>query len=308
MKFIKRNLPFPVLTLALNIATLCVSAFYLFEVTSLKKPHLLRKLGAPDAYYIYSGEWWGVITNTFTHSHLILLLFNLTGLWILGAFLERRSGWISLLLLGIFSSLITSVIQLNLVDDPGLGMSRVNYFLLGYIILKSSHDKQFSFTLLPLAIFVAITGIVLIILSNQFYGSNIGLESILSGLLTGAILGMIRSSRLRIVSGITLSVVAFGTLVYAPWSATWNFTKAVKYHQNNELVLAEHYYDKALQIEPTMDDARYNLILIQIDRLSDEAYKLHANKHYQEARRIYEEILKLDTQNYWAKQQIKALP
>ncbi len=308
MKFINNNLRFPVFTLLLNVTTLVVSLYFILTSTPGNKHLLLRKLGAPDAFYVYSGEWWGIITNTFTHSHTILLLFNLVGLWILGAFLERRAGWISLLLLGTFASLITSIVQLNLIDDPGLGMSAVNFFLLGFIILKSRHDERFSFALWPLAVVTGIAGIVLIIISNQYYASNIGLQAIFSGLISGAVFGIIKPNRIRIALGILLSITAFTTLIYAPWSATWNFTKAVKYHQENRLKEAERYYGKTLQIDPTMDDARYNLILIQIDRLSDEAYELHRNKHFQEARKVYLQILELDPQNHWAKQQIKALP
>lgn len=309
MKLIKKDLSFPFFTLLLNVITLCMSLFFFFYASDYQNPNdLLRKLGAPDAYYIYSGEYWGILVNTFTHLNPIMLIFNLVGLWILGAFFERRTGWFGLFLIGSYASVITSVIQLNLSNDPGIGMSGVNFFFLGLLIVYSKRFAEFQFNLRYVASATAIIGIGLIMYSNRYLNTNIGLEAVLGGFIFGIIYGLLRGRKFKIAFGVSSIVFSLFTLFYAPWSSIWNLQRGATAHQNNELKKATNYYETALSIDPDLVDAQYNLKLIQIDELSDEAFALHEKGEFRKAEALYKQILAIDPQNIWAKQQLRKLP
>ena len=84
---------------------------------------LLEKFGAPYATQIYNGHVYGVITNNLIHLNILHLSANLLGLWLFGAFLERRIGWFKMAMLGLVCSIFGSMLQLTLTDDAGLGIS-----------------------------------------------------------------------------------------------------------------------------------------------------------------------------------------
>lgn len=309
MQIIRENMSFPLFTMMLNLLVLLASAVYFYLLNSpYPQDELLRLLGCPGAFHIFNGEWWGIVINSFVHIHPLMLAFNIAGLWILGAFIERRSGWKKLLVLGLIASILSSLTQLVISDDPGIGMSGVNYFLLGYIYVRSIRDERYHFNLRYVALALGSFGLLLIAIGNFRFDLNIGYESIISGLVYGFIFDLIKSKSVQITSFVISALSAVVLLVYCPWSAMWQFTVAFKHHSKGELSLAEKHYVNAIQINPSLKDARLNLNLIRIDRLSKEAYSLHASGKYVEAGDKYQEILKIEPDHKWAKDQIKLLP
>lgn len=307
--WIRPDLSFPKFTFMLSALTLGSSLFYIFGSNKiLPSSELLRRMGAPNAIYIYSGEFWGVFTNSFTHSNIILLLLNSLGLWILGAFFERRSGWLKLFLLGSFASIACSAIQLTISGDPGIGMTGVNYYMLGYLTIYSIRNPNYEFPLRNLALAIGLVGPIIVVIANTYFNANIGLESIIAGFLLGIFFAFIRSKAMRGLIAACILSFSIGSIFYAPWNAQWNFTRAIQHHAKQEINQAEYYYLQTLDCKPTHQDAQENLLQISIDKLADEAYELHIKEEYRAAGEKYREILQLDPQNKWAKAQLNKLP
>lgn len=309
VNWIRPDLSFPKFTFMLSVLTLSLSLFFIFGSDKiLPFSELLRLMGAPNAIHIYSGEIWGIFTNSFTHSNTVLLMLNSIGLWILGAFFERRSGWFKLFLLGSFASIACSAIQLTISGDPGLGMTGVNYYMLGYLTIYSLRNPSYEFPLRNLALGIGLLGPIIVLISNRYFQANIGLESILAGFVLGILFALIKSKVYRALVAASVLSFSFGSLFYAPWNAQWNFTKAIQHHAKHEINHAEYFYEQALAINPVHKDAKRNLTQLTIDRLADQAYELHLKEEYRAAGEKYREILQIDPENKWAKAQLSKLP
>jgi tetratricopeptide (TPR) repeat protein len=104
---------------------------------------------------------------------------------------------------------------------------------------------------------------------------------------------------------ILFSVVS---IINSPWSAEWNCSKAMRFHEKMKLKEAKKYYSRALSINPESQCANDNLLVIKIAELSKKALELHQEKKYVEAGKVYDEILKLDPRNSWALENKSRLP
>ena len=107
----------------------------------------------------------------------------------------------------------------------------------------------------------------------------------------------------------SLSLIGLSTTLFCePWSIEWNLYKAQEHYNNDNFEKAKYYYSQTLLIEPNYYSSIQNLLMIDIEELSDKTFGLHQNGEYIQAYKIYDEILKLDPNNYWAKEQIDILP
>jgi GlpG protein len=270
-----------------------------------------EKFGAPAAIDIYQGQIWGVFTNSFIHSHWIQLSLNLIGLWVFGAFIERRIGFIHYMLFGLFTSIITSEWQLALSTDPGIGLSGVVYAFLGYIFIRSFEEPEFK--LKYRKYIYPITFIILIICYaiNIIHHGIIATEAMVSGFITGTIVAYVirhlSSVKYYIIFTLLMGVCSI-TIFYAPWSSEWYLARGLHYHDVKKYDLAKENYQKAIELLPENVLAKENLKIMEVDNLSDRAYHFHALKKYNTARKIYKKILKIDPTNEWAKEGLAELP
>lgn len=303
---------FPYLTLALSLATVGMYiAFILFSGKEGASPELYTRLGAPSAYDIYDGQFWGVILNSFLHNRIDMLLINLAGLWILGAYIERRLGFHVLFLLGLFASFITSIVQFTLADDPGIGEMGVNYFLFFFILIRSFFRDEFKLKY-RFIILIVLTGLIVWFMYNNTYNNwNIGIVAILTAIILGSIAGIISVSKWKFLNYIfpVLSIGLSTTFFfYAPWSSEWHTYKGVVAHEAKDITLAKRHYQEALKINGNNKNALTNLYNIELDELSNKAFELHSAGKYIEARIYYDKVLAKDPNNTWAKEQINNLP
>lgn len=307
-----KKMRFPWMTLI--VSALSFVFFSIFQFYTKDYPvssELLSKLGAPSALEIYDGQYWGIFWNSFLHMRYDLFIVNTLGLWILGAFIERRLSLFRYFLLGLFASMSTSLIQLAFSNDAGVGLAGINFTLFFYIYGRSFKNDIFK---LKLRHFIAVGLLITLIYcvyQNNFNGWFMGTAAMISGILIGLLIGLIISFNYVKTAYITMVIILLGlvsTLFYAPWSTEWNTTKAIKYHQKGNLTKAYHFYNKALFLDPNNETAKDNIFRIRIDKLSDKAYKLHLNEQYQKAREVYINILILDPENNWAIEQISNLP
>lgn len=303
---------FPWLTLILSVITITMfSLFTWYTRDNEATPLLYTQLGAPTALEIYDGQFWGVIMNSFLHNRIDILLANLAGLWILAAYLEKRIKFQGLFPLGLFASATTSLVQLTLTDNPGIGVTAVNYFFFFFILVKSFKDENYHlkgrFVILPLMLIFLFWCWYM----DDNYGWYMAVDSMVAGVILGSTVGALSLIRFKpLYIGIT-TVLFFGffsLIYYSPWSADWNVSHAIRLHKKGKIEEAKVYYEKALQINSKNINARQNMFKIRIDELCDTAFYWHSKEDYIKARFYYEQILKLDPSNEWAKEQLKKLP
>jgi len=304
---------FPWFTLILSLV--CVAFFSLFQYyisIDTSEGNVFSKIGAPFAVQIYQGQFWGIVTNSFVHVHLIHLLLNLLGLWLLLAYLERRVNFFFLIALGFFASSITSMFQLAVSDDAGIGLSGVNYFLLLFIIGKSIKNDKFKlkYRYIYFAVLIIALGISAYLNYNNHY--KIGIESMATGLLLGLLIGFLSEVKRPYISvaAVMLVLISTGvyTLLHAPWSAEWNYSKGLEYQLKYEFTEAKKYYGKAVELDPEHSSSKSNLFIIKIEELSDLAMIAHEEEDYVLAGEYYQKILLLDPSNNWARENIAKLP
>lgn len=267
--------------------------------------------GAPYAVQIYQGQYWGVFSNSFLHTNIYHLVLNLIGLWILGSFIEKRIKLLNFILLGLFASTVTSIAQLALSDDAGLGLTGVNFFFISYIITKSFNNEVFAIRAKYIYLISAFIGIGIAFYLNEYYSFNIGIEAMIAGLIYGSIIGLSTFSANKAVPtliSITLLIISSITLFYAPWSAEWNYFKGYSAHEKGDYEDAKMYYKEAVAINPSHHTSLENLKYISIDEISEMALQAHKEEKYMLARKLYERVIKLDPNNQWAKQNLAKLP
>ena len=283
---------------------------WLTESSSFITDRTLTKFGAPTAIEIFSGRFWGIITNSFVHFSSIHLLVNLIITLFIASYVERRIGFWKLFIVGLVSSLVSSAFQLSLSNDAGIGLSGVNYALFGFIFGKTFIDQRFRIVTKHLALIVMILFIPFFEIMNRFANWNIATISLISGLIFGVLVALLSSKWYILASIFLILMCSFSivSLFYSPWSAEWNCSVAIKFHDNLKLNSAKIYYQRAVEINPDARCALDNLRLIKIDELSDKALKLHLNGKYEQAKLVYDQILKTDPTNQWAKQNKRLLP
>lgn len=272
-----------------------------------------KLFGAPDTVEIYQGHYWGVLTNNFLHTYWKLFFVNSVGIWFFGAFIERRIGFKRFFALFFFGCIIPSLWQLTLTNEPGIGLSGVNFTLFGYLLYKSRKDEVFRFKYGFIKYFFLVFMVGELIYCNyhnyfveNIYRTEAMTVAILLGLLLGRVSNEKRSIKYSIITFLT--ALSLSTLFYAPWSSEWQLYKGVQNHEENKFSLAKKYYLKALEINPENDLAKENLKLLKVDRLKSKAYDAHIKENYSLARRYYEEILILVPEDEWAKENLKELP
>lgn len=301
----------PIFTVLLTITCCAIFTMLQMDTTSIGVEEAYSRLGAPYATQIYQGQYWGVITNSLLHTNYSHLILNLLGLWILGAFIERRIGSINFILLGFYASTITSIAQLALSDDAGVGLTGVNYFFIAYLFIKSFKSSRFQLRAKYIYLSLAVFGIGLAYHLNENNSFNIGIAAMISGFVIGVITGFTTFTSKKstpVLFAVIFLIASSVTLFQAPWSAEWNYFKGYEAHKAGNYDEAKMYYKDAISINPSHHASFDNLKLISIDEISDSALKAHQDMQYPRARKLYERILKLDPSNQWAKENMAKLP
>ena len=291
----------------------CLSVFVAIQFlknTELFSNETLTYFGAPVAFDIYNFQYWGIISNSFVHYEYGNFILNAIGLLLLGSYVERRIGIKNFFLFGLIASTISSAFQLAFSDDAGIGLSGVNYALFGYIFTKTFIDIRFRIVTKNIALVVMLLFIPFCEYMNRFGGWNVATISLISGFTVGGLVAFLYSQYSKIIKLSLFLLLLFSgiSLVYTPWSAQWNCANGIYWHEKSDTERAKSYYLNAIYFDETSLCGNDNLKIIKIDELSAKAFTAHNRGDYLKARYFYEEILKIDIENSWAKNNLKRLP
>ena len=267
-------------------------------------------LGAPGSVNIYNGQYWGVLTNNFLHIYSFQLFINIIGIILFGYFIEKRIKFLKFSLIIVIASIVPSIIQLNLTNQPGIGLSSINFTLFGYILTKSFYEKTFRLKFVKIYLFAMMFIIVSCYIYNLFIEDIFRTEAMSFGFLLGILIGYLSSKKvwLQFIILFNIMLIAIATLFYAPWSSEWQLYKGVEAHKLKRYNEAEKFYQKSLKINPQNEQSKKNIELLKLDELKWKAYKAHVKEDYVLARKIYKEILLIDPNDEWTKEAFAELP
>lgn len=307
-KKIKKNIPWVVWYIVITV----IAQFFLIEFKNeinFIDANIFILLGAPNSVNIYAGQYWGVLTNNFLHVYLSQLIINVIGIIFFGYYIEKRIGFIKFLLIVIVGSIIPSIIQLNLANQPGIGLSGVNFTLFGYILAKSMKFENFKMRYINVILLIMIGIIIYFNIYNLYFEDVFRTEAIAFGLIIGLIIGFTSPWKKWIQYGMLFNIIVLSviTLFYAPWSSEWLVFKGVKEHQHKHYKKARIWYKKALKLDPDNIQAKENLELLKLDDLKWKAYKAHMKEQYLKARIYYNQILEINPNDSWAKEGLNEL-
>ena len=266
-------------------------------------------LGAPNSVNIYAGQYWGVLTNNFLHIYLSQLITNVIAIIFFGYFVEKRIGFIKFSMIVIVGSIIPSIIQLNLANQPGIGLSAVNFTLFGYILAKSMKFEAFRMKYIKILLLLMVSIIVYFNIYNLYFEDVYRTEAMAFGLITGLIIGFTSPWKKWIQYGMLFNIIILSilTLLYAPWSSEWLVFNGVTEHQYKNYKKAKYWYKKALKLDPSNIQAKENLELLKLDDLKLKAYKAHIKEQYFKAKIYYNQILEISPNDSWAKEGLNEL-
>lgn len=86
------------IVLAIAAAWLLVAMHLHQSVLAVQKSSQLMQLGAINGAALERGEWWRLLASQFMHVHFMHMLFNLCGVLVLAAAIERAAGSMALAL------------------------------------------------------------------------------------------------------------------------------------------------------------------------------------------------------------------
>lgn len=107
-------------------------------------PASLYAHGGNAASAVQAGQWWRLLSATFLHGGLMHLLFNMFGLWVAGALLERIFGSRQFLLIYFVSALAGSVASLffSAQTNVSVGASGAVFGVAGALITAVLQHRQ----------------------------------------------------------------------------------------------------------------------------------------------------------------------
>ncbi len=306
-----QHIPFPWYT---TLFTVLLIVYYIVLVILANDWNVdiedMLDMGAPSAILIFKGHFYGLFLNTLIHENYWHLLLNVSGLLFFGFYLERYKGWRFLAFFGFFSAIIGSIIQLNISDDAGIGISSSLFALFIYSTLHTIFVRRANQKVaIPIAIAV-IGSLIFFALSNYWLEDKVTIGAKVGGVIWGII--FFYSERLpspyKFLIPFSFILVLSISLFYAPWNSMWQTYNGIEAHNNQDLDQAEIYYVKALDLDNSNYVAAENYRRIKVYRLSLLAHAAHEKGDFSEARRYYLKILALGKNNRWVIENLKELP
>ncbi|TAL01275.1 MAG: rhomboid family intramembrane serine protease [Verrucomicrobia bacterium] len=239
----------------LSLLTCAVCVIVFFGLASEQKQdswEVFSKWGFLPADEIRQGKLWALVSSVFVHQALWHLVFNVYWLFVLGAPLERAVGSVRWLGLFVSAALVSSAAELTVSDTTGIGASGVVYALFGFMWVTRKRYSGFERLLDPRTILIFIVWLIGCVIASVTGVWSVGNAAHISGLLLGVgcaawVLFVQRRRLIGLVLAI-LTLLSFIGFFWAPWSADWTSSRAVRAHANGDYSSAIRSYQRALKL------------------------------------------------------------
>ena len=258
----------PWVTIAIIAA--CVAVYLGYLVAG--RPTLVvdvRRFGVLPASEIRGGAVWGLVTPVFVHFNAIHLYFNMNAIWVLGTRLERSIGSPAYLVLYVVSGALAATFQLAVSDTTGIGASGAAFALIGFmwivrdrypLLRDVMHARTMRLVSIWLVGCVVVSWLGVLPIANTAHFSGLAFGAALAGALF--------APRLRTLWAACVSaLVALAVVVtlWAPWSVTWLWERALEAHVAGRSAEAIEYYDRLLERDPEVVEAYHNRGLLRLE-------------------------------------------
>jgi rhomboid protease GluP len=153
------RIPFLSIAIAFCIAiTWLLVAMHLNQsMLAVQKSSHLMQLGAADGAAIACGEWWRLLASQFLHVHFMHMLFNLCGILVLAAAIERSAGCFALALVYFVGGTIGQYASVLLSPDlVSSGASQAMMALCAFVLLGTRRFSIARHAVLLAAVLVVI--------------------------------------------------------------------------------------------------------------------------------------------------------
>jgi GlpG protein len=114
-----------------SVLIICLM-IYLLMMVGVSSPYSWLKI-QPVAMLLDTGQWWRILGPALIHFSVLHIAFNLLWWWTLGKQIEKTFGFISLLILFVFSATVSNFAQLWVSGPNFGGLSGVVYALVGCV-------------------------------------------------------------------------------------------------------------------------------------------------------------------------------
>lgn len=299
----------PSITLLVGFISIVLFVGINLEKTS-ENWDIYMKWGAPSAMDIYNGSYWGLITTNFLHTEIWHIGFNLFWIYIFGKKIEFESTKVHYIFLIISSAMISSFAQLGFADTTGIGLSGIAYAFFGFILIKGRITEEYRGFLEKKVIILFLVWLILCVFLTHFGIFKIGNAAHFAGFIWG--MACAYFSKFKLPIQFALGGVLFGLIATSFWwnplSTTWLSYQAFKLHENQQRDEAIVVYQEILRRDATNEFAAINLAELEKNKLYEKAYQFHKERDFINARKTYNEILKLDPDDKWVKENLGRLP
>lgn len=212
----------------------------------------LSKWGACQADRIRDGAVWGLVTSVFVHIEIWHVAFNVYWLWKLGSQIEIAIGHWAWLAVFLATAISSSLAELAVAGQTGIGASGVGYGFFGFMWLSTKRFPQFRKILdqRTIGLFLLwLVGCMIMTLTDVW---SVGNAAHVGGLLFGAGLGVWlvhREKRRWVALGLVVGFVLVGTASFwAPWSGEWTAHRGVRAHEKGDYRTAIRFYQRSLEL------------------------------------------------------------
>ncbi len=225
--------------------------------------------------YVQRGEVWRLLTSALPHVNLIHLAFNLLWLWNLGTLIEGAFGQVRTFLLIAFLALGSMGAEYAFWGSNARGLSGVVYGLWGFAaVLSHYRDPDFdgavdSATNLTFVVWfflcIGVTWAGIVRVANVAHGM---------GAVLGALAGLAVAAKPRALwwamAGLLGGVCVFAAVGLRAWvnfsgDDHPEFQLGYDVEKRGEHAQAEHWYRRAVRINPKDSRAWYNLGLVYLE-------------------------------------------
>jgi len=207
------------------VIVICVVNCLLVNLVKDPAGTVVRQLLMPNAFAIWSGAVWGLLTAAFVHIAFWHILFNLWWARDFGQLLEPDMGRLRYGAFIVAAAIASSGWQLLVSNNTGIGYSGVLYALFGYTLARRRSHPGYQAFLTRSTLVILLASLVLGVVVTAMRLLPIGNGAHFAGLALGYLVGVaVERPRARPVAIVGLSILVVGVVAacaYMPWSEVW---------------------------------------------------------------------------------------
>jgi GlpG protein len=218
--------------------------------------------GYVSAHEIWNGAYWGLLTNVFVHSGIVHFALNMYWLWLLGGRMESVIGSARFLGFFVTAALYSSLCELAVFGQSGVGLSGIVYAIFGYMWLLRKQVPVYRKSLTRTTVWILALWLIACVPITYVGGVPIANVAHFSGLIFGVAIaagrGLGIQPRLVLSAVVGTALLAAAALFYCPWSIEWLVNQAYRAHAAERYEAALQYYDEIIARDPQHAWAFFN--------------------------------------------------